>query len=100
MNGRTHRFRRVASTSIVLALTMASAAFGQQQPPPRFTSTVEVTSVDATVVDDRGHPIAGLAQRHGTTIVVATHDATLAARAPRRVAMRDGRVAEAAALTA
>jgi len=61
MNGRTHRFRRAASTSIVLALTMASTAFGQQQPPPRFTSTVEVTSVDATVVDDRGHPIAGLA---------------------------------------
>ena len=44
--------------------------------------------------------LAGLAQRHGTTIVVATHDAGLAARAPRRVAMRDGRIAEAAALTA
>jgi putative ABC transport system ATP-binding protein len=38
--------------------------------------------------------LAGLGERHGTTIVVATHDATLAARAPRRVAMRDGAVVE------
>jgi putative ABC transport system ATP-binding protein len=44
--------------------------------------------------------LAGLAQRHGTTIVVATHDADLAARAPRRVAMRDGRIAEAEAVPA
>ena len=40
--------------------------------------------------------LAGLGERHGTTIVVATHDATLAARAPRRVAMRDGAVVEPA----
>ncbi len=33
-----------------------------------------------------------LAVRRGTTIVVATHDAELASRAPRRIAMRDGRV--------
>jgi len=39
--------------------------------------------------------LAGLGERHGTTIVVATHDATLAARAPRRVAMRDGSIADA-----
>jgi putative ABC transport system ATP-binding protein len=31
-----------------------------------------------------------LAAEHGSTIVVATHDATLAAHAPRRLAMRDG----------
>jgi ABC-type lipoprotein export system ATPase subunit len=29
----------------------------------------------------------------GATLVVATHDAELAARAPRRLAMRDGRLA-------
>jgi putative ABC transport system ATP-binding protein len=34
--------------------------------------------------------LVGLAAEHGTTIVVATHDAGLAARAPRRLAMRDG----------
>ena len=34
--------------------------------------------------------LAGLAARRGSTIVVATHDADLAARAPRRLAMRDG----------
>jgi putative ABC transport system ATP-binding protein len=36
--------------------------------------------------------MSGLAARRGTTIVVATHDAELAARAPRRVPMRDGRL--------
>jgi putative ABC transport system ATP-binding protein len=33
-----------------------------------------------------------LAARRGTTIVVATHDVELASRAPRRLAMRDGRL--------
>ena len=37
-----------------------------------------------------------LAARRGTTIVVATHDAELASRAPRRIAMRDGRLLVAA----
>jgi hypothetical protein len=34
--------------------------------------------------------LAGLAAEHGSTVIVAPHDATLAARAPRRVQMRDG----------
>ena len=34
--------------------------------------------------------LAGLAAQHGATVIVATHDAELAARAPRRLAMRDG----------
>ena len=34
--------------------------------------------------------LAGLASSHDATVVVATHDATLAARAPLRLAMRDG----------
>jgi putative ABC transport system ATP-binding protein len=37
--------------------------------------------------------LAGLAAQRGSTIVVATHDAGLAARAPRRLAMRDGALA-------
>jgi len=34
----------------------------QQQPPakPSFQSSVEVTSLDVTVVDDKGKPVAGL----------------------------------------
>jgi putative ABC transport system ATP-binding protein len=36
--------------------------------------------------------LAGLAAEHGSTVIVATHDAGLAARAPRRLAMRDGRL--------
>jgi len=43
--------------------------------------------------------LAGLAADRGATVVVATHDAGLAARAERRLAMRDGRLA-AAGLTA
>src|SRR6185312_3495004 len=35
--------------------------------------------------------LAGLAAEHGATVIVATHDPTLAARAPRRLQMRDGR---------
>jgi putative ABC transport system ATP-binding protein len=37
--------------------------------------------------------LVGLAARHGTTVIVATHNTELAARAPRRLAMRDGRIA-------
>ena len=36
--------------------------------------------------------LTGLAARHGTTVIVATHDRELAERAQRRIAMRDGRV--------
>ena len=35
--------------------------------------------------------LSGLAAEHGSTVIVATHDVGLAARAPRRLAMRDGR---------
>jgi putative ABC transport system ATP-binding protein len=35
--------------------------------------------------------LAGLAAEHGSTVIVATHDAGLAARAPRRLAMWDGK---------
>ncbi len=40
--------------------------------------------------------LAGLAAQHGATVIVATHDADLASRAPRRLAMRDGRLVAAA----
>jgi putative ABC transport system ATP-binding protein len=36
--------------------------------------------------------LANLAAEHGSTVIVATHDAALAARAPRRLAVRDGRL--------
>ncbi|MGH3002846.1 MAG: ABC transporter ATP-binding protein [Gaiellaceae bacterium] len=44
--------------------------------------------------------LAGLAAEHGSTVIVATHDATLAARAPRRVEMRDGLLADGLAVSA
>jgi putative ABC transport system ATP-binding protein len=42
--------------------------------------------------------LANLAAEHGSTVIVATHDASLASRAPRRLAMRDGHLVDAAAL--
>jgi putative ABC transport system ATP-binding protein len=42
--------------------------------------------------------LANLAAEHGSTVIVATHDASLAARAPRRVGVRDGRLLEAPAI--
>ena len=36
--------------------------------------------------------LTDLAARHGTTIIVATHDAGLASRAPRRLSMKDGKL--------
>jgi putative ABC transport system ATP-binding protein len=38
--------------------------------------------------------LAGLPASRGTTVVVATHNHELAARAPRRLAMRDGRIVD------
>jgi putative ABC transport system ATP-binding protein len=43
--------------------------------------------------------LASLAAEHGSTVIVATHDVTLAARAPRRIAMRDGKLAPLALAT-
>jgi putative ABC transport system ATP-binding protein len=51
------------------------------------------TRTGADVVES----LSGLAARRGTTVVVATHDAALAGRAPRRLTMRDGRVLAAVA---
>jgi putative ABC transport system ATP-binding protein len=47
------------------------------------------TKTGADVID----LLAGLASSHGATVIVATHDAELASRAPRRLAMRDGMLA-------
>jgi putative ABC transport system ATP-binding protein len=41
--------------------------------------------------------LANLAANHGSTVIVATHDASLASRAPRRITMRDGKLATAVA---
>jgi putative ABC transport system ATP-binding protein len=66
---------------------------------PRVILADEPTgNLDSKTGADVIELLAGLARRRGTTVVVATHDATLAARAPRRIAMRDGKVVEAAAV--
>jgi len=45
-----------------MALSMASAAVGAQQPPPQYVERVEVARliVDARALDDHGDPITGL----------------------------------------
>ena len=60
---------------------------------PRVILADEPTgNLDTATGSDVIGLLAGLAARHGATVVVATHDAELAARAPKRVAMRDGKI--------
>jgi putative ABC transport system ATP-binding protein len=56
--------------------------------------TGNLDSRSGTDVVDR---LAGLTAERGTTVIVATHNHELAARAPRRLAMRDGRLDAAVA---
>jgi putative ABC transport system ATP-binding protein len=58
--------------------------------------TGNLDSRSGTDIVDR---LAGLAADRGTTVVVATHNHELAARAPRRLAMRDGQIVEPALAT-
>src|SRR5438132_4103356 len=50
---------RGAIVTSVLLLAASRGAGGQQ--PPRFQSSVDVTSVDVSVVDDNGRPVQNLA---------------------------------------
>ena len=60
---------------------------------PRVVLADEPTgNLDSQTGADVIAVLSALADRHGATIVVATHDANLAALASRRLAMRDGRV--------
>jgi putative ABC transport system ATP-binding protein len=62
---------------------------------PRVILADEPTgNLDSKTGADVIELLADLASRRGTTVVVATHDTDLAARAPRRIAMRDGRVSD------
>ena len=56
--------------------------------------TGNLDSANGADIVDR---LANLAAQRGATVIVATHDTELAARAPRRLAMRDGRLLPAAA---
>ena len=61
---------------------------------PRVILADEPTgNLDSATGGDVIDLLAGLATSRGATVIVATHDAGLAARAPRRLAMRDGRLA-------
>jgi putative ABC transport system ATP-binding protein len=54
-----------------------------------------VENVEAKLVPAGGEIIdllENLAREHGSTVIVATHDSDLAARAPQRLAMRDGKL--------
>ena len=60
---------------------------------PRVILADEPTgNLDTKTGNDVVELLTGLAARHGTTVIVATHDAELAARAKRRIQMRDGRI--------
>ena len=52
------RFAMVAALAALVLVP--EALLGQQPPPPRFESTVEIVPVDVAVVDGRGLPVPGL----------------------------------------
>jgi len=56
--------------------------------------TGNLDSANGADIVDR---LANLAAQRGATVIVATHDAELASRAPRRLGMRDGHLIAAAA---
>jgi putative ABC transport system ATP-binding protein len=60
---------------------------------PRVILADEPTgNLDSVTGADVIDLLGGLAAKHGATVIVATHDADLAARAPKRLAMRDGKI--------
>jgi len=60
---------------------------------PRVILADEPTgNLDSATGADVIDLLAGLAAQHGATVVVATHDTDLASRAPKRLAMRDGKI--------
>jgi putative ABC transport system ATP-binding protein len=60
---------------------------------PRVILADEPTgNLDSATGADVIELLAGLAAQRGATVIVATHDAGLAQRAPRRLAMRDGKI--------
>jgi lipoprotein-releasing system ATP-binding protein len=69
--------------AIARALVMAPRVLLADEP----TGNLD-TKTGADIIET----LAGLAARRGTTVIVATHDVDLADRAPRRLAMRDGRL--------
>lgn len=54
------RFVRSCSRVAVACMVAAGTGRAQQQQGPRFQSSVEVTSVDVAVLDDRGRPVTDL----------------------------------------
>jgi putative ABC transport system ATP-binding protein len=64
---------------------------------PRVILADEPTgNLDTKTGSDIIDLLSGLAAQRGATVVVCTHDPTLAARAPRRLAMRDGVLTDSA----
>ncbi len=49
-----------ACVTALLVAVVTPRPFAQQQELPRFTSSVEVTSLDVSVFDDRGRPVSDL----------------------------------------
>jgi VWFA-related protein len=50
----------LASVAVAAAAVAQPQAQPQQPQPPRFTSTVEVTSIDVSVIDNKGRPLQNL----------------------------------------
>src|SRR5437879_10526937 len=67
----TQVLRSLSALALLLALVVQPAG-AQRQQTPRFRTSVEVTSIDVTVVDGQGHPIPNLQPEDFTVRVDGT----------------------------
>lgn len=58
---RTDAMTRMTLGAVIAGFMMASGGVSaQRQPVPKFTTSVDLTSIDASVFDDRGRPVTDL----------------------------------------
>ncbi|MEI8105987.1 MAG: ABC transporter ATP-binding protein [Actinomycetes bacterium] len=87
LGDRTHHLPSQLSGGEQQRVAIARALVAE----PRVILADEPTgNLDTKTGSDVIDLLAGLAAQRNATVIVATHDAGLAARAPRRLAMRDG----------
>ncbi len=83
---------RAESSSVLRSRVRCRSSRGSCSPTSRPGTSTRRPAVRSSICSQ------ALAAEHGSTVIVATHDTSLASRAPRRLSMRDGRLVGIAAI--